>query len=1276
MRRITGTCKTALQASRRYPLAIDFSRALSLFLRAFSLCYLLFLSNLSSANDFIYRTVFSNQLAQIGKINAIAQDKKGFVWFGGDNGLARYDGHSVKLFQKSERGLTSNRINDLHVSVDDVLWVVTPHGLSRYDAELEQFQSNIFPGSHVEFDAVNNFICIEEGIQRRLWLGGERGLFTYDRDSRSLNQIQLDIFGAASLNNAGMKSIVKDSYGRVWVATKSKGVVMLNAVGDEQILFSVVYKNGQKLAAPAASKLYLDNNSTVWLASMAGELFRFSRSTNRFEYVDIFACNAADQACDSTGVTSLLWDDNGVLYVSSEQGLKVFYPAASERGSSEQSATSKLGGGASVIFKDKKHNLWFGYPSAKVDVARRDTQRMATIQAPSKSGLSPFNILSLAKDEDRVWLGTDRGLYYLKNNRTTLSAYPFFSKETANGKEQAISISSLIADKQENLWLAIQGVGVARWSLSANQLYVYSVELGNAASASQFLAKAQITEDTSVGLSPNVVYQDSESTIWVASELGLAYYNRDKDQFIAVAQAPADSSQIFIVNEIFEDRSGNLWVASNAGLYLVDKSSMALVAQKLSLATKMSHKVRTLFEDSKQRLWLSLARGGVGVYDKEKRSFSRVTALADLSDVTVTRIQEDDTGVLWFASRVGLFRYDSEREVLKLLGTSDGLTESLNAAHSVIKLNSGELLLAANKKLIRLDPKWYGKNVLPQKVVFTGFNLFNRPVTIAGEESSLQTSIAYASSVALSAKDKVVSFEFSAMNYLNPGSNQYAYLLQGRDQSWQPLGFDNQLTFSNLAPGSYVLMVRSDNGYGVWSEDSTKLEITVQAPWWKTWWAYTLYVILALLAMFGVGTMVVKYRACVKQKDLNIRLQELDKLKDEFLANTSHELRMPVNGMVSVAESLKHEIREKVTKEELKKIDVILACGHSLFTLIDDILDYSKLTDGSLELNKEAVDLYKLTDVVFSLLETLVAGKPIVLVNALSPDMPRVYADENRLSQVLINLVSNAIKFSEKGYVTVGASFSEGRALISVEDNGVGIQPDRLDTIFEPFHHQEGASKGMGLGLYITQKLVHLHGGEIRVKSQGVGTEVLFDLDLSPENPGNLPANPARATSANNKNTNAKRNADSDQIFIGESMPELIAAPDNSQNFVVLIVDDDPVNRMILQGVLAIHDYQVLEAEDGDQALTVLSEKQVNLVILDVMMPGLSGYETCMKIREKFSIHQLPVIFLSARNSDKDLFNGYNAGGNEFIFKPVTRSNLLPKVAVQVRLQQSIGASA
>ncbi|MBX2857582.1 MAG: response regulator [Cellvibrionaceae bacterium] len=1218
----------------------------------------------------------------MGKINAIAQDEIGFIWFGGENGLARYDGYKIKLFQKSDAGLISSRINDIHVSVDGVMWLATPHGLSRYDAELESFRSDVYPGSHTSRDGSNNFLCLEEGLQRRLWLGGESGLFIYDRDTQSLNQIKLDVFGVANLKNAVIQSIVKDIYGRVWVATQSMGVIMLDSVGDDQSLFSFVYKNGQKLAAPMAAKLYLDNNSAVWLTSVEGEAYRFSRASNRFEFVDLLGCTSragvARNNCEHNTITSLFWDNNGVLYASSQRGLSVHYPVTAEQAAVEQAATNKVGTEASVIFKDKESNLWFGYSSAEVDIARRDTRRITRIiQATSADSPSELNILSATEGGDRIWFGTDRGLLYLEKNANTLQSFPTVLND------RSYKIHSLVHDGQRNdLWLVIDGLGLARLSLRDDSLRIYSASLSASGKIVNNVGSAKVSvRPSEIGVAPSVVFQDSRSDIWVASELGLARFAGDeaadsKPSFMSLAMPPSVPST-WRVKALYEDRDQQLWVASNDGLYHIDREKMTLVPHLRSFAAKLNRGIKTVFEDSQRRLWLSLPHGGVGLYDRQNSAFIEPPQLAMLSDLLIHQILEDNAGNLWFASNTGLFRYDDKVGKLQLLGKKDGLGTNLGTTNAAIKLDSGELLFATESGLTRFDPAWFDKHAASRTTVLTDFKIFNKSAEIGTEQSPIEMSITVSPGIVLSHKDSVVTFEFSALNYLKPGANQYAYRLQGRDSQWQTLGYENQLTFANLAPGNYDLMLKADNGYGIWGDRITKLNLVVNMPWWKAWWAYAVYLVLLALVIFAASLVTSRFRAYGRQKSLNLRLQELDKLKDEFLVNTSHELRMPVNGMVGVAEALKHEVRDKISKDQLKKIDVIMACGHNLFTLIDDILDYSQLTDGSLKLNREAVDLYKLIDVVFSLLESLVAAKPIILVNALSPNMPRVFADENRLSQVLINLVGNAIKFSEKGYITVGASYSEDRVLISVEDNGAGIAPERLETIFEPFHQLGSAKEGMGLGLYITQKLIHLHGGDIQVKSQGIGTEVLFDLELAPETSQETVL-PAHSVIGDLNTTDDietdTRIGDGEQMFIGESMPELIAAPQDSRDFIVLIVDDDPVNRMILQGVLAIHDYKVLEAHNGDDALKILEQNRVDLVILDVMMPGLSGYEACAKIREKYTLHQLPVIFLSARNSDKDLFNGYNAGGNEFIFKPVTRSNLLPKVAVQVRLQQAINA--
>lgn len=401
----------------------------------------------------------------------------------------------------------------------------------------------------------------------------------------------------------------------------------------------------------------------------------------------------------------------------------------------------------------------------------------------------------------------------------------------------------------------------------------------------------------------------------------------------------------------------------------------------------------------------------------------------------------------------------------------------------------------------------------------------------------------------------------------------------------------------------------------------------------------------------------------------NIELTKLNELKDEFLANTSHELRTPLNGIVGISESLIDGAAGPLNTQQLNNLNMIVLSGKRLTTLVNDILDFSKLKHQSIELKISSLDMKSLTDVVIMLLNPLIGDKEVAVYNRIPENCPPVKADENRMQQIMQNLIGNAIKFTDKGKVEISAK-PEGEYLkVSISDTGIGIPEDKLDVIFESFQQADGSISrkysGTGLGLTITRELIELHKGQIQVESiLGSGSIFSFTIPLSRE--ATQPIHPIKKM-----NLNAFRPANihlSHMENKPSALPEII-----SENKRIMIVDDEPVNVQVLVNHLSLEGYQVYTAEDGKSALDIIHKEDCpDVMLLDIMMPKMSGYEVCRIIRESYSIYDLPILMLTAKNQIVDIVAGFEAGANDYLTKPFDKSELLARVKTLLTLKQTV----
>lgn len=397
---------------------------------------------------------------------------------------------------------------------------------------------------------------------------------------------------------------------------------------------------------------------------------------------------------------------------------------------------------------------------------------------------------------------------------------------------------------------------------------------------------------------------------------------------------------------------------------------------------------------------------------------------------------------------------------------------------------------------------------------------------------------------------------------------------------------------------------------------------------------------------------------------LSKKLLSLDKLKDEFLANTSHELRTPLHGIINITESVLQSAAGSISTQHRDNLALVVASGKRLANLVNDILDYEKLKHGDIRLNKKAVDIRPVVAMVLEVSKYLAFAKPIRFTSNLPPDFPAILADEDRFTQIIYNLLGNAVKFTEAGTIAVSARQLKDFMEISVADSGVGISADKIETIFKSFEQLEQSSNasaagnygGTGLGLSITKYLVESHGGEIRVESTpGKGSVFTFSMPVAA-------AKPADAR-------------DSMVSYISEtdSLLELPAVYVKDSEFTILLVDDDYMNLQVLTNVLAAENYSAVAVTDGTAALALISQnKQIDLVILDVMLPKISGFEVCQKIREEYSLFELPVLMMTAQNSATSMLTGFSAGANDFVMKPFDSSELKARIKTLLYLKKSV----
>ncbi len=1195
----------------------------------------------------------------------IGQDRTGFLWFATAGSLNRYDGYDFETYKHDPDdpdSLSISEVMSICTSQDGTLWFGTRGGgLNRYEPTQERF-------THYRYDPEDPrsladdtvYVCAEDA-DGTLWVATDNTLHRFDAETQDFTRFIHNSEQADSLGAGGVSALVFDPEGMLWVGTSEGGLNRFQPETETFGSFRHDPEDPHSLSSNSIDSLFVDRDGMLWVGN-GGAIDRLDRDTGQ---IDRFPMDPSDPATVTNPVTEIHEDLDGYLWVGSHgAGLSVFdrttgvfrryrHDPRNPHGLSSDEITE--------LFADRSGILWI---ATRNGINKFDPQReqFTTFQQRlgDNTSLSGERVWAVTEDSrGTLWVGTyDGGVTAFDRTLGTTQRY----SDDANSRVRLPSkaVTALLEDRSGELWVGTSD-GLARFDRQRESAVHYLHDSEDPNSLPENFVRA--------------VLERSNGELWIATSSMVARFDRAVGSFKAYRHDPTDPDGLSTnyVYDLYEDRAGTLWVVTFGGLNRYDPmlDGFSHVRHDPNDINSLSHDQTAVLHQATDGIyWIGTNGGGLNRWDAEGKTFRHYREKDGLPNDSVLGILEDEQGKLWLSTDKGLASFDPRTQTFRVFGIDDGLHGEVFYIGPTYRSPSGEMFFGGSGGLSAFFPKQIEDHLDPPVVAITNFSLLNEPVPLRRKDpaSPLAEAISATQEITLTHRHKILAFEFAALHYASPRKNRYAYQLEGFDTDWITTGARKRFAqYTNLDAGDYVFRVKASNKDGVWNEDGVSIRLAVLPPPWKTWWAYTLYT-LALASMV-MGYLRWQRTNLERERSLNTRLREVDRLKDEFLANTSHELRTPLYGIVGIAESLMDGAAGSLPEPLRANLAMIVGSGRRLSGLVNDILDFSRMSRKGLELQKSPVDLRTLTDIVLALSQPLVGGKELTLVNGISPNLPLAEGDENRLHQVLFNLVSNAIKFTETGRVEVSAVAEEGRLIVQVRDTGIGISEAHQERIFESFEQADASTEreygGTGLGLAVTKELVSLHGGSLWVESEpGVGSTFFFTLPVSDE---------PQAESVTIESTPPSESISRPQVPFAPILevvpdPGKLEAPLTEGIRRILIVDDEPVIRQVLVNYLAVNEFRTRQAPSGEQALKLMAQESFDLVLLDVMMPKMSGYDVCRQIRKTYAPEELPVIFLTAKDRVEDLVTGFSVGANDFLTKPVTKSELLTRVKTHLDL--------
>ena len=1246
-------------------------------------------------------------------VYAILQDSLGFLWVGTQDGLNKYDGYEFTVYRHDPQDLYSlshNEIFTLHEDSSGTLWIGTGGGLNRFDREQDQFiryQSDMGKPNHLS----NNTVwSIHEDNSGLLWIGTNGGgLNQFDPQQETFVHYQHDPKNPQSLSDDAVWPIYQDKTGILWIGTDGGG---LNRFDPQQQVFTHYLPNAQVPDdfSNYITSIYEDKTGILWIGTING-LHKFDRFVGSF--VSYFPDPQNPNSLSYRAVWAICEDSLGRLWVGTDGGGLNQFDRESETfvhyQHDPQNATSLNNDVIFSLYPDRAGTIWVGTGGGGLNQFNPRLKKFEHYYHEPKNpnSLNYNDILSIYEDREGIlWVGTEGGgLNQFDQKRQTVTHY-LPDPENPNSLSHD-EVQSIYEDKKRVLWIGTYGGGLNRFNREQNQFVSYQ----NDPNDSHSLGNDYVMS----------IYEDKTGILWIGTREGLDQFDRDSNQFVHYTHNPNEANSLSdnAISAIYEDSSGMLWIGTEGeGVNKFDRESNQFVHYQhapQNLSSLSHNDISAIHEDKNGGLWIGTFGGGLNKFDRATETFTHYRKKQGLANDTVYGILEDNQGNLWLSTNKGLSKFNLKTEQFRHYDVADGLqSNEFNTAHH--KSRRGELFFGGINGFNAFYPEQVKDNPYRPPLVMTDFKIFNQSVPIDAH-SPLQQHINLTKEITLSYKQSFFVFEFAALNFVQPEKNQYAYQLEGFDHDWNQVGTLRHAHYTNVPHGEYTFRVKGSNNDNVWNEQGATIKIIIPPPPWKTWWAYTLYV-LTILAIIVSYIRAQQRKLLAKQQELeheqqelereqkiSAQLREADRLKDEFLANTSHELRTPLNGIIGIAESLVDGAAGPINQQLRSNLDMIVGSGRRLFSLVNDILDFSHLKQKEINLQIKAVDIRSIADVVLALTQPLIGSKKIELSNTIPSDLPPINADENRVQQILYNLVGNAIKFTDRGEVKISAetvtmaktnlesvhnetkgddvsalALEKGLA-ITVSDTGIGVLPEKLDRIFEAFEQADGGTAriygGTGLGLAVTQKLVQLHGGKMSVQSQpGVGSEFTFILPSQLSVISKQLSEPVQISQASQytlpldtKPLLATTSQES-HLQITEENTGLQPTEENRQ-FTILVVDDDQINRQVLVNHLSLHNYTIHEAASGMETLAYFEKKnKPDLILLDIMMPQMNGYDVTRKIRETWKADKLPIILLTAKDQIADLVLGLESGANDYLTKPVYKEELIARIKTHVHILQ------
>lgn len=1198
-----------------------------------------------SASATIFTEISTKDGLSQGFVHSLKKDSRGFVWIGTSCGLNRYDGYRFIIYRHSESdslSLSGNLVNCMAEDASGNLWVGTGNGLCRYDAASDSFARYIHSSEHIGSISGSYVKSILVDSSDRLWVGIDGALNLYNKENDSFTAIDC----SGLLAGTRINDLKEDRRGTLWIATRDRGLIALDPETGSYVQYLHDADDKYSLSSNYVNCLFEDASGKLWVGTWEHGLNIYDRRRDIFMNI---SARSDGKTPNSNQIRCIAEDSSGRMWVGTSDGLSIYDPCTGEYSYCKRQ--NDVPGTLSYniincIMTDGSGSVWLGTHGGGVSFYHPAMGQYRIIDPKIETGRDFGYIGPMVEIDGCVWIGTEGGGLGCWN--PSENRYVFHDiRGDGNGDSGSNVVRALCVDRDGKLWIGTYASGVT----------IYNPRN----------CKVERHYDEDDGLNNSIIneiFEASDGTVYVGSNSneGLYRIKRGEDKFEKVmADYSGNSSgtaprlrDFPWIRSICQRSNGELWVGSlSSGVFIYrpegESEHYTIRNSRLS-----SNSVSCIFEDSEGEMWIGTYGGGVNLVDHTTGEIRVFDSSAGLLNDNVCSIVEDGAFRIWLGTMAGLSVYDKKEKTFSTFSYSKGNfpIETLNLKSGLIS-SKGDIYFGGSNGIAEFSPESLFVGIADPPVVITS------PQVTDGKD------------LTLSYKEADFTVEFAALSYVNTANISYSYCLEGYDGCWSALSDRRQATYTNLPSGDYVFKVRASDGRSDWDMAQTQLNIHILPPPWLSWWAWVLYA-LSFVAVAAALALYVSMK--IKKKNvervLALERETKDRMHREQMnvfTNFSHELRTP---LTLILDPLRNILaNEKLSDPLRKSLTLMQSNADRILTLVNQLMDYRRQDSGQMKFRPRRGDLLAFSKEMADIFGEQAKAKSISL-NLKCPDesVPAVF-DPFLMEKVFFNLLSNAVKNTpEGGSVTVGISYVSGKhegtgksILLQVSDSGPGIPEEDLDKVFAPFYRvderKNGDLYGTGIGLHLTKSIVEMHGASVWAENKADGGAV-FNVLFSPyDDAGSLLAG------GNMVEEDAVETVAAEGTVPDVAPMQSQTAPDaaDSKKLRVLVVDDNAdIRSYIVENLKS--EYDVAEADCGTAGVAKAVSWQPNLVICDIIMPGMDGLEMLKQLKADSSTSHIPVILLTALSSTDQAKEGLRAGADDYVTKPFDMQLLKTRV--------------